>query len=147
MPTADVTIQWVNAVKPGKKYGSVKTSEGQIYAVPPALLREFGQGEVCKIEFGVWDSGGMHITKKISSETYPAGQMPKQNIRPATNPADSDRMATMGMVNNFIACGRVALDVDEIARAIDVCNDGLNRSVIKGKQTQRRDDLQDEIPY
>lgn len=145
MPTQDITVQYVNAVKPGKKYGSIKTSEGQIFACPPALLNHFGQGEVCTIEYGTWDSGGMHITKKIASSNPPP--QPKQFVRPATNPADSDRMATMGMVNNFIATGQVALDADTIGRAIDICSDGLHRSKLHGRQTQSADDLDDELPY
>lgn len=51
MPTATITVEYVNQPKPGKKMGSIKGSDGQYYGVWPNDLNQFRQGETVTIEY------------------------------------------------------------------------------------------------
>ncbi len=147
MPTVhqqEVTIQYVNLVKPGKKFGSIKTSEGQIFACPPDLLNQFSVGEVCKIDYGTWDSGGFHIVKKVQAVAAPPL---KQNIRPSVAPREGRQIFVAAILKEFISKGDVPLDPDAIAGAIGICCEGYDRSKLSGAQAQTRDDLEDSVPY
>jgi hypothetical protein len=144
----EITVNKIGQ-KAGKKNAWLLTEDEVFYGLPPAMMKEFSLGETCKVEITRSPSktGGadfLNIVKKI----WNGQQNPiKQQVRPATNPVDSDRMATMGMVNAFIAVGAVALDAEEIGNAINVVRAGLHRSAISGAQVQRRDDFDDSIEF
>lgn len=43
-------IQFVNSPKPGKQFGSVKTSDGNYISVHPSMLHQFQQGQTYDLE-------------------------------------------------------------------------------------------------
>ena len=89
MPEAEVTIQFVNQPKPGKKFGSIKASSGRYYGCPPAILALFTKGEVCKIEYeqqGEW----FNLKRKISGAPPAAPNTPQVQTR--KNPVDSEQI-------------------------------------------------------
>lgn len=51
MPTATISVQYVNPPKPGKKQGSVKTVDGQFYGVDPTQLGQFSPGGTYTVEY------------------------------------------------------------------------------------------------
>jgi hypothetical protein len=148
MPDAEITVQYLGTNKKNPKFGYIKTAEEETYGCLSEQLKQFSTGQVYTIRYHVNDKGYNEFDAVLSKPPV------KQNVRPATNPADSDRMATMGMVNamlNGICYGRplaelLEIDPIDIAKLIGLCNSGLERSIIKGKQVLRRDDLDDEIP-
>ena len=141
---AEITVQYVNEVKPGKKFGSIKTSEGQIYACNPSLLRQFSNGEVCKIEFETWSSGGFNITKKIGTggTPKPLAAPPRQR----TNPVDNEHIFITACLKEFIAAGKVELETTAIVQSVKVIRDAF-RFTLGGLETQRDDDMNDSVPY
>ena len=85
MPVAEITVQYVNFAKPGKKFGSVKSSEGNYYWGPDNLLHAFQQGEVCKIEYSE-NNGFNSIGKKLGSTKAPPLTPPPVPIVPKPAP-------------------------------------------------------------
>jgi len=73
--TTDITVQYINDPKPGKKWGSVKSTNGDFYFCPPAMLRQYKVGESCKIEFELGGNDGTlrSLRKKLSSAPAPQG--------------------------------------------------------------------------
>lgn len=146
----DITVQYLGQNKKNPNYGYIKTAEGDTYGCAAGALSQFSTGEVCTIQFHTNAKGYKELDGKISSK-----QPAKQNVRPATNPADSDRMATMGMVNQVLGAvfaGQALTDVlayppGAIAQLIDKLSDEVHRSKLHGKQVQHRDDMNDEIPF
>jgi hypothetical protein len=149
MPDAEITVQFLGINKKAPRYGYIISAEGDTYGCSAEQTKQLSQGQIYTIRWHTNEKGYKEFDAVLSKPPV------KQNIRPATNPADSDRMATMGMVNamlNGICYGRpiaelLQMDPTDIAKLINLCNAGLERSIIKGKQVQRRDDLDDEIPY
>jgi hypothetical protein len=141
--TAEITVQFVNEVKPGKKWGSVKSSEGNLYGCPPALLRQFSVGEVCKIEYAIAASGFKGINKKIgTSKGPPLSPPPRQR----TNPVDNEHIFITACLKEFIAAGKVELITTEIVTAVATIRDAY-RFTLGGLEKQRSDNLNDEVPY
>jgi hypothetical protein len=137
----EITVQYVNFPREGKKRGSIKTSEGQSYWCLPALLREFQVGEVCKIEFTTNDQGFHQLNKKIwngQDKTLP----PKQIARPRMDPADARGAFITVILEAFVRAGKVPLNKDAIATAREEIGYGYDQS----HNPQRRDDMNDEIP-
>ena len=67
MQTATIQVAYVNPPKPGKKQGSVKDAEGNIYGVWPDKLALFEPGNVYTIEYTTRDFNGQqyHDFKKM----------------------------------------------------------------------------------
>ena len=143
---ADITVQYVNFPKPGKKNGSIKTSEGLYFWGKQPMLSQFAQGEVCRIEFTTSEDGQWKtITKKIGGTPKQSGPIPIPQIRTRTNPVDSEQISVMAMLKEFIRKGDVDLETTAIVTAINVCRDAY-RFTFGGLEQQRNEkDINDEI--
>ena len=103
MPTAEITVQYLNNPKPGKKMGSVKSSEGDYYNCPPQMLHIFKVGEVCKVEFterpkeggGSWKT----LVTKLGGALSPKGPVP---MRAMTNPKDSQQIFMTALLKEMV---------------------------------------------
>lgn len=143
---AEVTVQFVNPPKEGKKRGSIKTAEGISFWGPMTLLRQFSPGEVCKIEFSTSEDGQWKsIIKKIGGKPAPAqlALPPRQR----TNPQDQKNIFVTALLGHFIDAGKVGLDEEMIATAADLILRAYRRSEIGGSNQQVREDLNDEVPW
>ena len=80
MPTATIEVKYVNEPSEGKKTGSIKGANGELYGVFPEMLPNFTTGKVYEVEYGEREfKGKMYRTiKRI---------MPRQFGAPA--PVDS----------------------------------------------------------
>lgn len=152
MPQAEITIKFLGTNKKNAKYGFIVSSEGDTYGCMAEHLKQFSTGQIYTIQYHVNDRGYKEFDAITSKPLV------KQNIRPATPEHESDRMGTMGMVNGVLngwSYGRPLHEIVELleknpdltARLIGALHESLMRSVIKGKQVQHRDDLNDEIPF
>jgi hypothetical protein len=88
MPSTTISVQYVNPVKPGKKNGTIKTADGQLYLVDPTQLGQFQPGQTYTIEYDVetsrtgteWkifrrmDSGGIHQAPQATTAPGTAGK-------------------------------------------------------------------------
>ena len=138
-PTAEITVQYVNAPKQGKKFGSIKSSEGDYYGAPPSLLRFFKAGEVCTIEYkddGRWKT----LVKKIGTTAAPPLAPPP---RQRTDPADTENMFINGWGQKFIEAGKIDLTVTDIAQAVQIIREGYRRGSIKPPNS----DFGDQVGY
>ena len=147
MPEIEFTVQVIGR-KDGKRMGYLKTSEDDWFNVPPPLMTQFHQGDVCTVEYTAKPRQGggewRDITRILSkTSTVP----PKvQASRPATNPTDSERMWSCAILEAFIRAGKVELDVTSLAAANKIVTTVYANSF--GSKDQRKDDeMQDEIPY
>ena len=103
MPEIEITCQYVNAPKPGKKMGSIKSSEGEYYYVDPAMLQRFSKGEVCTVEYDATpkDGGGewRRIKRKIATSAAP----PQAQFRNATSPKDSVQIFVTACLEQMVS--------------------------------------------
>lgn len=149
----EITCQQVNYPKAGKRLGSIKSSEGEFYGVEPSLLRIFEKGEVCLVEYtetpkkdgnGVWKN----IRRKISSTptvlaNARTSPVQRGEMRPRTHPVDSEQMFVGQLLKQSYKPETTALElVEEINKLRKVW-----RNTFGGSETNRDDEMQDEIPY
>ena len=76
MQTATIQVAYVNPPKPGKKQGSVKDAEGNIYGVWPDKLHLFEPGNVYTIEYTSRDFNGQQyhdFKKMVEAQAKPNG--------------------------------------------------------------------------
>ena len=101
MPTAEITCQYVNAAKPGKKMGSIKSSEGDYYYCQQHLLNLFSVGEVCKVEFTEKpkDGGGTWKTLVTKLGGPMKGPAP---MRASTSPKDSEQIFVTALLKEMV---------------------------------------------
>ena len=144
---AEITVQFVNPPKPGKKWGSIKDTKGAYYGGPPAILAKFQPGETCEIEYTL---GGTDGTLKAIKQKVEIPQVLQRPVAPMprapTNPKDSVRMGTMGMVNALIASGQVPMQRDAIKSAIKLCRDAYNDEWGTPEMLLSANEFNDEIP-
>ena len=102
MPTAEITVQYRNDVKPGGKFGSIKSAEGDYYYASQPTINQFSKGEVCQIEYTestgndgkVWK----RIQKKIAGAPQPQKVIPQ--VRAQQNPKDSKQIFVSMMLKS-----------------------------------------------
>lgn len=146
--SAEITVQYVNPPKAGKKWGSIKATDGAYYSGPPAMLDRFRQGETCKIEYTLGGSDGTLKAIKQKIETPAALQrLIAAPPRAPANPSDGERMGTMGMVNSFIRSGTVDMQRDSIKNVIKICRDAYNDIWGTPAKQKSEQEFNDQIPY
>ena len=148
MPVAEITCQFVNPPKPGKRNGSIKSAEGDYYWGSQATIAEFRQGEVCKIEYttkpkeggGEWRT----IVKKIGgAPTVPPGfQTPRQR----TNPTDSKQIFVTACLKEFIGVGKVDANSASVVAAGNMLKNAYETLFGTPAKQETQDVMGDEIP-
>ena len=146
MPEAEITIQYVNFPKEGKKRGSIKSSEGKFYWAGADLLRRFTKGEVCVIEYASTprDDGGEWLTLKRKVST--SAMAPSPAFRNRTDPAEQKQIFVTALLKEFVASGKVEASrtaVVTAGNALKGAYDDLFGSA--AKQTTEAQ-LDDEMP-
>ena len=145
MPTAEITVQYCNAAKPGKKMGSIKSSEGEYYYCAPTMLHLFQVGEVCKVEFterpkeggGTWKT----LTAKLGGGALkPLGPAP---MRAMTNPKDSKQIFMTALLKEMVTETDTSSSIIQKGKSCADAYDVLFGSV--AKQTTAAE-LNDDIP-
>jgi len=100
MPEIEITVQYVNFPKPGKKLGSIKSVEGKYYYMEPDSLKRFSEGEVCTIEYNVSDDGKwQRLTRKIST----SAAAPAPTFRSETSPKDSKQIFVTALLKEMVS--------------------------------------------
>lgn len=150
LPTADITVQYVNPPKEDGKNGSVKASDGTYYYVRPEMLGQFSRNMKCKVEYraspkkdgsGEWRT----VTKIVGNQSAPT--VPKNDYRARSNPAEAKQIAVLALAKECI--GRLTYEqlcTDELVAILTMCSQAYDRT-LGGVQAQRRDDMNDEVPY
>lgn len=146
---AEITVQKIwppfDDAKPwkdGKRRGKIVSSEGDTFHVAETMLREFSLNHVCKVEYKTFGNNKENPAKEIIKKIWTGdpAPVPKQITRQRTNPTDR---------NDIL----VAVLLKE-PRFDDMPTTQIVQLILKHKEvarltsgeTQRRDDLNDEIP-
>ena len=145
MPTAEITVSYINAAKPGKKMGSIKSAEGDYYYCQPTMLHLFQIGEVCKVEFterpkeggGTWKT---LVTKLGGGALKPLGPAP---MRAMTNPKDSKQIFMTALLKEMVVETDTSTSIIQKGKYCSDAYDVLFGSVAK-QNTEA--ELNDSIP-
>lgn len=152
MPQSEITVQFVNYPKEGKRNGSIKSSEGDYYWGSETTLKQFQKGEVCTIEWNTDDSGKWkRIVKKISSvpPVLAAGKstsVGRGEWRPMAHPVDQEQMFVGNLLRERPLLKQPAIEVTDLIEEINLLRDAY-RNTFGGSQKQRDPEMDDEIPY
>jgi hypothetical protein len=102
MPVAEITVQYVNPPKVGKKMGSIKSTSGDYYNVFPDKLDMFQAGMNYTIEYTVSDQGFKSF-KKLANASAPVqiGNLAAARAVAPFKSGDtkSEEMFAMGFMN------------------------------------------------
>lgn len=145
-PTAEITAKYLNPLKAGKKFASIKDDTDQFWLVRPGMFGQFSQGSKYKIEYSSrTDQQGTEwrtIEKVLGNAMAPMAQ---NNYRARSNPSESKQIAVLAIVKEWI--GRIEVgDEDALVHALQVAMRAYDRT-LGGTQAQRRDDLDDSLEF
>jgi hypothetical protein len=140
--TAEITVQYVNPPKEGKKWGNIKSTAGEAYFGPPSMLSRYQPGETCKIEYELGGTDGTLKSLKRKIDVPQALQRPTPPpMRGRTNPTDSEQIFVCALLKELVSRDDTVTDV--IAR-VNLLRD-VYRNTFGG---QRQDDqMRDEIQF
>lgn len=129
MSTATITVKYVNAPKEGKKKGTIKTVDGQMYGVWADKLSSFQPNGVYEIEYTSeeWNGQTYHTVKSATSKgSAPPtafGRRPGGNTYRETSLRDAERMFVCSILNAFIQAGQVKSEPGVIEQHINMLRD------------------------
>jgi hypothetical protein len=147
---AEITVQFVNPPKPGKKWGSVKSTAGDYYGGPPAMLAQFQPGETCKIEYTLGGNDGTLKALKQKLAGIPAVlQRPvAPPPRASTNPKDSEQMFVTAMMKEVVkGMYDAGTTTTEMITAVNSFRDVYRNTFGSPAKQQMDHDFGDEIPF
>lgn len=143
MPTATIEVAYVNQPKPGKKKGSVKAANGEIYGVWPSDLGRFQVGQ--QITFNYEESTFNGQTYK--SAKFPKGAPPAPTPMAASSgPAKSEEMFVMGVIGRTLQGTGSFPDPVELTNWVKAARMAW-RDGFSNKTAEKFSDLNDEIPF
>ena len=126
MPTATITVKWVNQPKPGKKKGSIKTADDQIFGVWADKLGNFQQNGIYDIEYDTedWNGQTYKTIKSAALKGQASRPMGRGPMAPReTSMKDAERMFVCSLINAAIQAGKVEFTGASLETAVN----GLRR--------------------
>lgn len=119
MPTATISVQYVDQPKPGKKQGKIKTTSGEYYGVDPTQLGQFSPGGTYNIEYDTHSfQGKEYKTFRRMDGALPL-PAPVQSGRPAHT--QSVEMFTMGVIGRCVQGSGTIPDLETLTRWVKTC--------------------------
>lgn len=118
-----VTVQFVNPPKPGKKRGTIKTTEGETFGVWPDRMSLFQAGGTYDIALETTTYNGASLTNVIDvrpiSGPTPVRQADRHDAAPAAAISGKDeQIFVLAILKELIRAGHVKGDKQEIWNAI-----------------------------
>lgn len=127
MPTAQITVLYVNPPKPGKKKGTIKTDTLGLIGCWPNQLAWFQRGQVYTIDYE--DDGQYKNVKKVvgngngaalqhapQAQANPYAPPPRNNYQGNPNKPDSKAIFLTGVVQQAMGSGQFkATDIVALA--------------------------------
>lgn len=148
---AEVIPKYVNQPKPGKRFGSIKDEQGNLYLVQPAMLSLFSPGNPSKFEYTsktgadgtVWNT----VVKVIGGVTSPLPATKNYQARKAPN--EARQIFVMALLKELIPVyAEQAQSLPELEANFVAWTEMLKRvydKTLSGDQT--RDDMKDSIGF
>jgi hypothetical protein len=138
MKTATIEVKYVNPVKEGKQYGSIKGVNNDSWPVKADRIREFEPGNIYELAYTETEKGFRNIigVKRIVPQVEPqqhngappATPQTKPQVAPPANgyyqprptaPKDSERMWTCAVLGHIIDRGGVDLNEEALIHAVN----------------------------
>ena len=115
MKTATVNVRFVNQPSEGKKKGTIKTNDDQIFGVWPDKLAEFQAGGTYEIEYEENDFKGKtyRTVKSVKAASVTSGNGGAKQIQRETSGKDAERIFVCGIINNAVRAGKLSPDDTE----------------------------------
>lgn len=157
MPTATVTVDYINPPKPGGKMGSIKTKEIGYVNVYPDKLFQFTPGQTYTIDYDIKSSpDGTRQFKNFKSIVggAPMSQPKVYAAKPPSGNSTAQEMFVMGFINRlwqgFGGIPEQAELTEAGRRARHAWNDiwaDPPKTGVVSSAIQRQEELDDEIPF
>jgi hypothetical protein len=122
MGQASITVKYVNAAKPGKKNGSVKGVNDDIYGVPPHMLANFQPGATYTIDYSERVFNGQTyktVTTAVLASPAPAEGTGGGKYGPVGD-ATAERIFVCGALNAAIQGGHVELSDAVLSNVVNM---------------------------
>ena len=103
MPEVEITVQYVNFPKEGKRRGSIKTAEGEYYWADAATLKRFSKGEVCTLEYDSSPKEGGGEWRTIKRKVSTSATAPVPQFRNPTAPKDSIQIFVTAILKGMVS--------------------------------------------
>ena len=151
MTQATLTPKYVNALKPGKKYATIKDQQDTMWLCPPGLLGSFTPGSPISVEYETAKFGDGTERPKITGVVHgttngsaPAQEAPRSN---GHSPNQGREIFITGVVGRAMGSGKFsAADIAGLALAAAETWNALSAPTTATK-TQADPDPNDSIPF
>ena len=144
--TAEITVAYINDPKPGKKWGTIKATDGNYYWGPPSMLSRYKPGETCKVEFELGGNDGTLRTLRHKIDVPQALARPSAPPpRARTNPTDSEQIFVMCMVKERPIFKDADATATDLIAEINMLRDVYRNTF--GGNAQQDDQMNDQIPH
>jgi len=147
MGQQNVTIAFVNQPKVGKKNGSIKTKDGEMFGVPPEKLAMFQQGGQYQLEYSERQFNGQIYRTVVAAHLLAPPQASGGNkYSPVTdNDATAERIFVCGALNAHIQSGQAEMSLSHIGNVVNMLRQVWSETF---GSPQKDDDMNgDSIPY
>ncbi len=147
MPSATISVQYVNQPKAGKKEGNVKTTNGEYYGVKPAMLAQFSPGGTYTVEYDsrMWNSKEFKSITTITAAQAPAAGTGGGNYGPKDD-TTAERIFVQGILQAFITAGKIEPTGVAVTGAVKTLRAVWADTLGKPK-TATQETMNDEIPF
>lgn len=156
MATAQVRVSFVNPVKPGKKNGSIKTADNQVYGVPPHMLGQFQEGATYSIEYEQhqWQGNWYKTVQKVTPIAGPSDNVVRGKFG-QTDDKTAERIFVCGLLNSAVENGQIRIDDQAMLQnAVMICRTvwantfgDLSSTRQQLQQQTISQELNDEVPF
>lgn len=137
MPSATITVKYVNPPKPGAQKGSVKDINGDYYSVWADKIGQYQPNATYIIDYDedtgrdgrVWKtirshtSNGVPPTPAPSSGGYSGPRRSAGNTYRETSQRDAERMFVCSLLNASIRAGVVGINATDLVPAVNALRD------------------------
>lgn len=168
MPTAQISVKFVNQPAQGRKDGSVKLANGEYWNVPLGLLGQFAPNTNYSVEFtekagtGQYAGRTFRTINRIISAEAPKAASSGGSKYGQTDDATAERIFICGAVNAAIQAGQInvtdgpgTLEIVRKLREVWKRSFGAKPAETQAAPppppektaAQRREDMDDEIPW
>jgi hypothetical protein len=147
MGQARITVKYVNAVKPGKKNGSIKGTDEDIYGVPPHMLANFQQGATYTIDYSERVFNGQTYKTVTTSQMVSAAPTEGSGggkYAPVGD-ATAERIFVCGALNAHISSGQAEISAAYIGNVVNILREVWRTEM--ATPSKNADMGEESIPY
>lgn len=124
MKTETIQVKFVNPPKAGKKKGSIKDSNDNIYGAFPNILSQFTAGAAYEVTYSEEDWNGatwktIKSVKKVADAPAGNGPGPSSSTYRETSSKDAERMWVTAVVRAGIQGGQIQFNDEALTMAVN----------------------------